>query len=279
MQCPELFSPYNGGCIYDCTQHAMFTLNTEGGQAKCVYTPDAEKKVSLTPLTAIPVPSGITGTVPLPTMEGLRDEDPQRYTQYSSELTRVGTAIQSVLGTIQRDQQIRDAFKALQTAEDTRDSNPEGYQLARNTYYTLTKGDAWVETERQRLLDAEIEPEAEQYRSAYTTAKQQKDGQQKTLDIVTAVKDRVLSMKDDFQYTTTMFKDQLETLKSQLNIERRGRETSTSSESTTTFYRWFETLLNLLIAIAIVYGGLTLWRTFSNRQQRSTTYTVPPPKA
>lgn len=281
MQCPELFSPTNAsGCVYDCTQSAMFTLTTEGGQAKCVYTPDTTKFVTLNPLNAIPIPTNVTGTPPVPTLQALQTEDPPRFTLYNNELTRVNTAITTLLGTISREQRLHDTFTALQQAEDTRDSNPEGYQLARNAYYTLKNGDDWIDTERQRLLDAEVTPETDRYRSDYEVAMAQKNGQQRTLDIINSVKDRVLSMKDDFQYTTSMFKSQLDKLKSQLNIERRGRQAETSSESTTTFYKWFNTLLNLCIAVALVYGALTIWTKVRRmREQRWTTYTLPPAKA
>lgn len=281
MQCPELFSPTNAsGCVYDCTQSAMFTLTTEGGQAKCVYTPDTTKFVTLNPLNAIPIPTNATGTPPVPTLQALQTEDPPRFTLYNNELTRVNTAITTLLGTISREQRLHDTFTALQQAEDTRDSNPEGYQLARNAYYTLKNGDDWIDTERQRLLDAEVTPETDRYRSDYEVAMAQKNGQQRTLDIINSVKDRVLSMKDDFQYTTSMFKSQLDKLKSQLNIERRGRQAETSSESTTTFYKWFNTLLNLCIAVALVYGALTIWTKVRRmREQRWTTYTLPPAKA
>jgi hypothetical protein len=278
MQCPELFSPINAnGCVYDCTQHAMFTLNTEGGQGKCVYRFDGTKKVTLNPLNAIPI-NGMDTSIP--TMQSLQANDAQRYTLYSTELTRVNTALQQIVNTIDHDTRVADAFQALQMAEETRGTDPDAYQLARNTYYTLTKGDGWIDTERQRLLDSEIDPELDRYRSEYELAAKQKVEQQQTLDIVTAVKDRVLSMKDDFEYSTSMFKTQLDKLKSQLNIERRGRTATTSSESTTVFYRWFDTVLNLLIAIAVVYGGMTLWSKYSARQEaRWTTYTLTPAKA
>ena len=281
MQCPELFSPVSAsGCVYDCTQSAMFTLTTEGGQAKCVYTPDPTKFVTLNPLNGIPIPPNTTGIPPVPTLQAIKAVDVARFTLYNNELTRVNTAITTLLGTIDKEKRLHDAFTALQQAEDTRDSNPEAYQLARNNYYTLKNGDEWLDTERQRLLDAEITPETDRFRSDYEVAMAQKNGQQRTLDIINSVKDRVLSMKDDFQYTTTMFKSQLDKLKSQLNIERRGRQTETSSESTTTFYKWFNVLLNLLIAVTLVYGGLTIWTKVSRmREQRWTTYTLPPAKA
>lgn len=268
QQCPEFFSPVNNGCVYDCSQHSLFRLTTANAQPKCEYEFDASLFVELIPQNTIPVPLPDVGSgspPPVPTLKSLESTDPARATRYKTELDRVDAAIQGLLSKMDRARRVAHAFQALQTAELTRATDPIGYQQARNQYYTLVKGPEWVEEEKARIRSAEVEPEIRQYRDIYTTAMQQKVGQQRTLDIIEAVKDRVLSLKDDFQYSTSMFKEQLDRVKSQLNIERRGRDATTGTEDAVAFSAWLNILLNLALAIVGVYGALTLWTVIKKR--------------
>lgn len=268
QQCPEFFSPLNNGCVYNCSQHSLFRLTTTDTQPKCEYQFDPTVRIELTPQNAIPIPLPQVGSgtaPPVPTMSSLQASDPTRYGQYKAELDRVNAAIQGILSGMDRDRRLRDAFTALQTAELNRATDPIGYQKARNEYYTLAKGDQWLQGEEKRIVSDEVSPEIQRYRSLYETALEQKTGQQKTLDIIEAVKDRVLSLKDDFQWSTSMFKTQLDRVKSQLNMERRGREATTVNEDTTGFYQWFTILLNLAIVVAGIYLALTLWKVVRKR--------------
>jgi hypothetical protein len=239
--------------------------------------------VELIPQNAIPVPLPQvgSGTVPpIPTLASLQASDPARYGQYKTELDRVNAAIEGILNRIDREVRLRDAFTALQTAELSRATDPVGYQKARNEYYTLAKGEQWIQGEEARIRTVELDPEIQQYRSTYETALGQKSGQQRTLDIIEAVKDRVLSIKDDFQWSTNMFKSQLERVKSQMNMERRGRTATTLNEETTGFYRWLNLIINLAIIVAALYLALTLWKVIRGRWKapEQGVYTVQVPK-
>jgi hypothetical protein len=254
--------------VYNCSQHSLFRLTTTDTQPKCEYQFDPTVRIELTPQNAIPIPLPQVGSgtaPPVPTLASLQTSDPTRYGQYKAELDRVNAAIQGILSGMDRDRRLRDAFTALQTAELNRATDPIGYQKARNEYYTLAKGDQWLQGEEKRIVSDEVSPEIQRYRSLYETALEQKTGQQKTLDIIEAVKDRVLSLKDDFQWSTSMFKTQLDRVKSQLNMERRGREATTVNEDTTGFYQWFTILLNLAIVVAGIYLALTLWKVVRKR--------------
>jgi len=267
QQCPEFFSPLNNGCVYDCSQHTLFHLTTEGGQPKCKYE-FGDEHVELVPQNPVPILLSEVGsgvTPPIPALAVLQTSDPSRYTRYKAELDRVNSGIEAILSTVEKDRLADDAFEALQRAELTRASDPVGYQKARNYFYTLKKGGEWMDEEKTRIASAEVDPEIQRYRDAYTTAMQQKVGQQKTLDIVEAVKDRVLSLKDDFQYSTSMFKQQLDNVKSQLNVERRGRQTTPLNEATSTFYGWLNIVVNLVLIVLAVYLAMTAWRAIRKR--------------
>lgn len=265
MQCPELFAPVGSGCVYNCSQHPGFTLTTENNQPRCVYSSDTTKFVTLAPVNGLPA-----GDI-VPTLQELKQTNQIRYEQYQAELDRVSVKLKAVLDTVDKTVQINYAFKELQTAENTRDSNPEAYQQARNAYYSLVNGEDWMDDEIKRVLKSEVLPETSQYRSSYTSVLQQKDSQQRTLDIIQAVKDRVLSLKDDFQYTTTTFQKQIETLKSQLNIQRRSRTETPEAAPQQGVFSWLNAVLNLLIVVGLVYAGLTIWKKV--KQTRGEAYT------
>lgn len=277
QQCPEFFSPVNNGCVYDCSQHPLFRLTTTNNQPKCEYQFDNDRTVELVPQNMVYV----TGTPNPPSFEELQSVYPSQYTRYKAEIDRADTAIQGLLSQMSHGDRVQDAFRALQTAEASRARNPIAYQQARNAYYRLTEGDSWLQEEEKRIRDAEVGPDLQRYRNEYDSATLQKTEQQKTLDIVEAVKDRVLSLKDDFQYSTSLFKSQLDRVKSQINIERRGRAGGTTiNEDTTVFYGWFTIVLNLVLVVLGVYMALTLWKVVRTRWLRPLpTYTRPAPMA
>ena len=194
----------------------------------------------------------------MPSMGDLRTRDPERYALFNKEATRVEEEIAILMKSVSKDQQIEDAFRTLQEAEDARDKAPEAYQMARIAYYTLTKGSGWIDEEKKRIASAEIDPEIRQYRTALDEANNRKNLQQRTQDVMRSVKDGVLSIKDDVQYTTKTFQNQIDLLKNQINIERRGREQPVGADAP--FFKWIDTILNLLIVVGLVYAGYLIWQ-------------------
>lgn len=251
-ECPVSFVPYQGACIRDCPESRSFSLNTGNGQPRCVYDGDRTVQVNLNPVSGVRLPD----TQDLPTLDELRTMKPLAYNRFKRESDRVDAALTIEFQKIDRTSQVTNAFRTLQDAEGVRDTSPDAYQMARIAYYTLTDGAGWINEERQRVLAAEIDPEVESYRKSYKDVTGRREAQQRTQDIMRAVKDGVLSMKDDVQYTTKTFQDQIEVLKNQINIERRGRE----KPSDNGFFTWVDTILNLLIVIALIFAGLTIWR-------------------
>jgi hypothetical protein len=255
-QCPVSFVPYQGACIRECPEARSFYLSIENGQPRCIYTGDRAVQVRLNPVSGI----NIGDTEELPTLEELREMRPSAYTRFKRESDRADAALTIEFRKVDRTSQLDTAFRSLQDAEGVRDESPEAYQMARIAYYTLAKGAGWLDEERQRVLASEIDPEVNNYRKSYEEVTGRREAQQRTQDVMRAVKDGVLSMKDDVQYTTKAFQDQIETLKNQINIERRGREKPSSDGG---FFAWIDTILNLLIVISLIFVGLTLWRKMS----------------
>jgi hypothetical protein len=242
------------GCVSDCPTEKGFEFRIEGGQARCVYKASPSHGVNLMPNQVIfrdpskPMP-------PPPTLESLQTSNPPLYALYKAEQERVTQEIAIIDEKIGKGKRIKDAFARLQDAENARDNAPDAYQQARILYYTLVKGDSWVEEEKKRIARVEVYPAIAQYRASEQKATKDFDAQRKTVDIVNGLKDKVLSLKDDVQYASTTLKQQVEKVKNQINMERRGRE----KETTVSFWSWLDTLLNVVIVGALLYALMVIY--------------------
>jgi hypothetical protein len=252
-QCPVTFVPYQGACVRQCPLN-QYDFLTENNQPRCVLKSDNTKKVNLIPVSSLPV----VPNQPVPSMEILKTTDPSRYSLFNSESLRVDAEIANIQLQLDNASKINAAFVQLQSAENVRDQNPEAYQQARVSYYSLLRGSDWIETEKQRVARTEVQPEIDRYRANYNALKSRQENQQRTQDVMTAVQEGVLTMKDDFKYTTGVFKEQIDNLKNQINIERRGREKV--EDGGVGFYRWFDLVLNLLIVLGLGYAVFLFWK-------------------
>ena len=96
------------------------------------------------------------------------------------------------MGQLDKETLLKDAFSALQEAENIRDKSPQAYQDARIRYYTLLKGDDWVEEEKKRVLVSEVGPKVSSYMTSYYDMLRRTNQQRRTMDAVKAVKDKML---------------------------------------------------------------------------------------
>ena len=258
-QCPSGFAPAaTGACVRKCPNNQQFFLLTENNQPRCTYKPDPSKFVNLTPVANMPF-KGFDK--PAMTMDELKTADPELYSTVTKESERVDAEIAVHLAAIDKAQKLEASFKALQDAENVRDEAPEAYQAARVAYYTLAKGPEWIEGEKERVSKAEADPEIQRYMTSYKDVMDRKTAQQRTQDVMRSVNEGVLSLKDDVQYTTKTFQNQIANIKNQINIERRGREKAEGEEGP--FTNWVDMLLNLLIIVGLLFAGLTIWRRLS----------------
>jgi hypothetical protein len=220
-----------------------------------VYKSSPDIAVNLTPVQAVQ-----TNSTNL-TVESLLTIDPSLHGRYTSEQTRVNQELAIKYETIGTDTLIRDAFQRLQDAENARDNAPDAYQQARANYYTLKEGDTWKDRERERVLKSEVEPLVQKFIQMRNTALSQFENQRKTVDVVTGLKDRVLSLKDEVKYAADTFKEQLDKVQNAIQRERRDR----TATPDTSIWTWFDTLLNVAILASLVYVGFMVYRKFANR--------------
>ena len=243
LKCPTPFVSTDAfSCVMPCPTERQFVRQGASGSYKCVYEPNPSKaSVPLVTVGAV----AYNGT----TLDALQTENPAKYSEFSSEKTRFENQMTIAYSNIDNSVKINDAFKALQDAENVRDQAPDAYQAARTAYYTLVKGSDWINSERDRVASAEVAPTVKKYQDAVSAINVRKNEQQKTIDIVNGIKDRVLSIKDDFKYSVNTFSDQLEKVKIQLNMENRSREKDRDNT-----WAWVDMGLNVLLVAVLLYA-------------------------
>lgn len=248
--CPSGFQISPTGefsCVHECPRSQGFELRTVAGAPACVYTDRPATYFSLRILPGSPT-------------------TPEQLAQYTTATEEYNNALQLAVNGISRETRLADAFQALQNAENTRDTAPQAYQEARVRYYTLLNGEEWLTQEQTRVLNAEAKPKAESYLATYTDLATRRNQQQKTMDVVNAVKDRVLSMKDDFQMTTDVFSKQITELKNQIQLESKAK-----AKTTSTVVGWMDMLLNALLVLALLVAVVVIGKaTFSTTPQAYT---------
>ena len=248
--CPSGFQISPTGefsCVHECPTTQGFELRTVAGAPACVYVDRPATYFSLRILPGSPT-------------------TPAQLAQYTAAAEEYTNAYQVAVNGLSRQTRLEDAFKALQTAENARDTAPQAYQAARIRYYTLLEGEEWAEQERTRILNAEAKPKADQYLAQFTDLMTRRNQQQQTMDVVTAVKDRVLSMKDDFQMTTNVFSKQIAELKNQIQLESKAK-----TETASALVGWIDTLLNGLLIAALLVAVFVIGRAVVSRATSANT--------
>lgn len=259
FQCPVELD-YNGpfACIAKCPTEKGYEVRNMNGSLRCVYKTNPEYYATLRSLPSLSRPNSTTGSNPPVSIESLRETNPQLYGVYSAEVDRFNKEFAVADGNVDQQKKIDDAFRALQQAENVRDTSPQAYQDARIRYYTLTKGENWMQEERQRIANAEINPILNQYTDQYTDMKNRDSQQRRTIDVVNGVKDKLLSVQDELQTSVNAFSRQIDGLKNMINMERRK-----AAEETVNRYEWIGTFLNVLLVIALLVAVVTIVRVIS----------------
>jgi len=247
-------------CVVKCPETQGFDLRNINNEPYCVYRDKPDVKLLLKSVVGVQTPDNST-----PTLEALKRGDPLKYEQYKAAQNDYDTKMPLVASQIEKDQKVKDAFNALQTAENVRDQSPQAYQDARNRYYTLVKGETWVNEETQRIANADVLPKVNQYTQIKTDLTTRLNQQQQTIDVVNSVKDKVLSMKDDFAYTTNTFSKQISDLKNQINIEKKKTELQKVE-----VFSWVDMFLNILITILVVGLLILVVGRFVSKSKTST---------
>jgi hypothetical protein len=270
FQCPTEFeqSPTSRfSCVVKCPSNKGYEVRQVNGMTGCVYKAFPDRFVSLkpTPTLNVPIEKG-KPVPPAPSFESLKETNLELYNRYKEEYERFGKEFAIVDEEIGRRRKIQDAFQQLQIAENARDTAPEAYQEARNRYYTLTRGESWLQEERERLARVDVAPVINEYVGQYDDMKRRANQQQRTIDVVNAVKDKLLSVQDELSTSVNAFSRQINGLKNMINLERRKQE-----EKQTKSYEWIGLFLNIVLTIVIVIAVISLVRVVLRRQSTAST--------
>jgi hypothetical protein len=211
-----------------------------------------------------------------PTVAWLQSNRPALYTSYKEAQDDFGAKKALLLSQIATSKLVSDAFRELQAAENARGTNPQGYQTARNRYYTLTQGDTWATTERQRLLNAEVLPEITPYLQSINFMAERQTQQAGTKTAVDAVKSKLITLKDDFKLTTTTLSKQVTELRNQIELQKRRAIEEQAKTSD-----WFINLILIVLSLVVIYilyrritrSSTAKPRPFTNSISKTSTYT------
>ncbi len=236
-----------------------FEARMEGGQPRCVYKDAPTNFVNLSPIEAVSY--GPT-RIPNLTVESLKDIDSSLYLKYKEEQTRVVKETMTITEKIGKEKLLKDAFQRLQDAENVRDKVPDAYQQARAAYYILKEGDTWKEREKERIMQAEVNPLVQKLVDTKANAVRQYESQRKTVDVVNGLKDNVLSLKDEMKYAADTFQGQINKVQNAIQRERRTRG---GKESSGSMWDWLDTALNFVIICALLYVIYLMYKKFMLR--------------
>jgi hypothetical protein len=247
-KCPTPFeSAGNMICVMPCEVDKGFERRYEMGTAKCVYKSDPAYSLTMNVLGA-PFFKGTT-------LDELKTEDVKIHADFVKEQDRVNNEFNVLYANIEKKKKLNDAFIALQAAENARDTAPDAYRIARTLYYTLLKGEDWKNEEKERISKAEVDPIIVEYKKNRDSALTKYNDQRKTVEVVTGLKDKVLSLKDEFKYSVDTFTHQLDKVQTAINMERRGRDTETKVDP----WSWFDLFLNGAIVLGLLYAASVLY--------------------
>lgn len=242
--CPSGFSPVGFQCVVTCSQDDSLENRMVGNESRCVYSGDATKYFVLKPGPSIQ----LKDTDPEPTMEWVKTNRPGQYPALKAAFDDYTSKRATLMATISQQVRIATAFRDLQAAENTRAENPQAYQTARNRYYTLTQGDTWATTERQRLLNAEVLPEITPYLQSINFIAERQTQQAQTKTAVTAVKSKLMTLKDDFRTTTTTLMKQVDALRNQIELQKRRAVAEKAKTS-----EWFINVAIIVLSLLVIY--------------------------
>lgn len=240
--CPSEFvvSPVGfGQCVAPCPADKGYELVGNANGALCQYTADSTFNVKLLPVPAIQLQPGQAP----PSYKTLPNAN-----IYETELKRAHGALAVMYGKIDAKTKVNAAFAKLQDAENVRDESPESYNAARVGYYTLIKGDTWINQEKARIAKTEAQPVIDNYNASYKDMNAQANQQKATIDVVNGVKDKLLTVQDDMAYSVNAFSKQIADIKNKINIDRQHRKQVEENSNNS----WIDIFLNILIALTTI---------------------------
>lgn len=242
-----------GACVVKCP--SMYTLKVVEGVPSCVVKDSNGATITSFGLTSV---APMTGGGPSGAIRGTSyikwgADFVDAYDKFTQDLALANALVER---TSRKDQ----LFDALQAAENAR-GTPGGetaYENARVAYYTLTKGEGWAETEKERIAQTQAQPIIDGLVSQYRNLQAKQTEQASTIQVINGLQDKVLTVKDDLAFSVRTFQKQVDNIKNQINIDKKNQ-----ADATKATVSWIEVVLNWMIAIATLVCIFLLLRYFS----------------
>jgi large-conductance mechanosensitive channel len=146
-------------------------------------------------------------------------------------------------GQISRAAEIAAAATALQNA-----APGEATDLAKAKYMELTGDPDTAAYTAEQAASAAAQKGVDRFISEYQFLANQATQQQSTLDLIRGVKDKLLTVKDDMEFSVGTFGKQVEDIRNQININKRKREQAMD------YGKWLSMALNVAIVAALVFA-------------------------
>jgi len=255
------FTPSGTSCVVRCPESEGYYLKSSGQVLSCSYRTDPTIQFALT--TAPIYMAGGQESPDHPVLmanDGYRKLPDALKQAYQKAIDDFNTKKAVADAGIANDVKVSNAFAALQAAEDAR-GTPAGetaYENARVAYYTLTKGEGWAETEKERIAQTQAQPIIDGLVSQYRNLQAKQAEQASTIQVINGLQDKVLTVKDDLAFSVRTFQKQVDNIKNQINIDKKNQ-----ADATKATVSWIEVVLNWMIAIATLVCIFLLLRYFS----------------
>jgi hypothetical protein len=251
VSCPSEFitTPNGNGCILQCPTAKNYEMKSDGAMIVCRHKADPAATV---PLVIVPLYWSPKQGNPAPNISYTLLPNNQ---VYAGEIKRFNDAIAVADANIDKTTKITTAFNTLQAAENARDVAPDAYQAARVAYYTLVKGDTWLNDEKTRVANVEAQPVVNDLVGKYQSLQSRRSQQQAVIDSMKGVKDSVLSVKDELSFSVSNFQRQIVDITNQINKDKRVQTIELLNATS-----WIEVLLNWLIGLSTLIAIFFLIR-------------------
>ena len=225
-------------CVMSCP--ATYELRMVDGAQRCVHRVDPSATVQLRAQPTIGREKDDNSSF---TIESLKTTDPDAYSRYSAERTRFNKELADTNALVDRQAEIHEAERNVVAAAGT-----AAQESANQRYLELTQSPDTVEA----LHRSKIESDVNGYLSEYQFLNAQMQQQQQTLDLVNSVKDNLLTVKDDMEYSVGTFSKQISDIRNQININRKSHQLAND------YGKWLSVGLNVFIVLALIFLVFTV---------------------
>jgi large-conductance mechanosensitive channel len=223
-----------------------FELRTVDGAQRCVSTDDPEISIHLVPQPAVMRPLDDHNVFSIADLKG---SNPDASARYSAEADRFEKEKTAALSKVSHAKLVAAAAAELQSA-----APGDATDAAKAKYMELTGDPDEVAYQRDKAANEAAQRATDRFISDYQFLSNQATQQQSTLDLINSVKDNLLTVKDDVEFSVGTFGKQVDAIRNQINMNKRKREQATD------YGQWLSTALNVAIVAALLFMVFVIGR-------------------